>query len=62
MYKKNEKLRVCMDFRVLNKATPMDGYLMQIANMLVDATVGHKVISFMDGNVRYNHFLWLRTT
>ena len=54
MYKKNGKLRVCIDFRDLNKATPMDGYLMPIANMLVDATAGHKVINFMDGNARYN--------
>ena len=37
-----------------NKATPMDGYLMPIANMLVDAAARHKVISFMDGNARYN--------
>ena len=32
----------------------MDGYLMPIANMLVDAVAGHKVISFMDGNAGYN--------
>ena len=32
----------------------MDGYLMPIADMLVDAVVGHKVISFMDGNADYN--------
>ena len=54
MYKKNRKLRVCIDFRDLNKATPMDGYLMPIADMLVDVADGHKVISFMDGNVGYN--------
>ena len=59
MYKKNGKLRVCIDFRNLNKATPMDGYPMQIcgmpvADMLVDAAAGHKVISFMDGNAGYN--------
>ena len=54
MYKKNGKLRVCIDFRDLNKATPMDGYPMPIANMLVDATTRHKVISFMDGNAGYN--------
>ena len=54
MYKKNGKLRVCIDFRDLNKATPMDGYPMPIADMLVDAAAGHKVISFMDGNAGYN--------
>ena len=54
MYKKNGKLRVYIDFRDLNKATPMDGYSMPIANMLVDAAAGHKVISFMDGNAGYN--------
>ena len=32
----------------------MDVYPMPIADMLVDATAGHKVISFMDGNARYN--------
>ena len=38
----------------MNKATPMDGYPMSIADMLVDAAAGHKVISFIDGNVGYN--------
>ena len=50
MYKKNEKLRD------LNKATPMDGYPMPIADMLVDVVAGHKVISFTDGNGGYNQF------
>jgi len=54
MYKKNGKVRVCIDFRDLNKATPMVSYPMPVADMLVDAAVGHKVIIFMDGNVRYN--------
>jgi len=54
MYKKNGKLRVCIDFRDLNKATPMDVHPMSVADMLVDAAAGHKVISFMDGNARYN--------
>ena len=53
VYKKNGKLRVCIDFRDLNKATPMDGYPMPIADMLVDAAAGHKVISFIDGNAGY---------
>jgi hypothetical protein len=47
-------MRVCIDFRDLNRDTPMDGYPMPVANLLVDAAAGHKVISFMDGNAGYN--------
>jgi hypothetical protein len=47
-------MRVCIDFRDLNRATPMDGYPMSGADLLVDAVTGHKVISFMDGNAGYN--------
>jgi hypothetical protein len=48
VYKKNGKMRVCIDFKYLNRATPMDGYPMPVA------AAGHKVISFMDGNAGYN--------
>jgi hypothetical protein len=54
MLKKNGKLRVCIGFRDLNKAMPMDGYPMPIADLFVDATSGNKVISFMDHNIGYN--------
>jgi hypothetical protein len=54
VYKKNGKMRVCIDFRDLNRATPMDGYPMPVADLLVDAAAGHKVISLMDGNAGYN--------
>jgi hypothetical protein len=47
-------MRVCIDFRDLIKATPMDGYPMHVADLLVDAATRHKVISFMDGNAWYN--------
>ena len=50
VYKKNGKLRVCIDFRNLNKATPLDGYPVPVADLLVDAAAGHRIISFMDGN------------
>ena len=33
VYKKNGNLRVCIDFRKRNKATPMDGYPMPVAVM-----------------------------
>lgn len=45
--KKNGKLRVCIDFRNLNLATPKDEYPMPIADLLVDGTARHKIMSFM---------------
>ena len=55
--KKNGKLRICIDFRPLNRATPKDDYPMPIADLLVDAAAGHQVISFMDGNAGYNQIV-----
>nr|QBA09453.1 ty3-gypsy sub-class retrotransposonable element polyprotein [Oryza sativa Japonica Group] len=52
--KKNGKVRVCIDFRDLNKATPKDEHPMPVADQLVDAASGHKILSFMDGNAGYN--------
>jgi hypothetical protein len=35
----------------------MDGYPMTVADLLVDAAIEHKVISFMDGNAGYNQII-----
>jgi hypothetical protein len=48
------KIRVCIDFCNFNRATPKDEYPMPIADMLVNDSFGHKVISLLDGNDRYN--------
>ena len=48
MMKKNFNLRVCVDFRDLNDATPKDMYVMPIVNMLVDSTANNELLSFMD--------------
>ena len=55
--KKNGKLRVCVDFRNLNVATPKDMYVMPIVDMLVDSTANNEILSFMDGFSRYNQIL-----
>ena len=52
--KDSGKLRVCIDFRDLNRATPKDEYPMPIADMLIYAASSHKVLSFLDGNAGYN--------
>ena len=54
VWKKNGKLRICIDFRDLNRATPKDEYPMPVAEVLVDVTAGHKMMSFLDGNAGYN--------
>nr|XP_011459671.1 PREDICTED: uncharacterized protein LOC105350031 [Fragaria vesca subsp. vesca] len=46
--KKNGKMRICVDYRDLNNATPKDIYPMHVADLLIDAAAGHEVLSFMD--------------
>jgi hypothetical protein len=43
-----------VDFRYLNRATPKDEYPMHVAETLITAAAGHKILSFMDGNAGYN--------
>src|ERR1044072_9075743 len=52
--KKNGTLRVCIDFRDLNAATPKDEYPMPVADMLVDSAAGHEYLSLLDGYSGYN--------
>ncbi len=52
--KKDGRWRVCVDFRDLNRATPKDEYPMPVAETLINAAAGHKILSFMDGNAGYN--------
>jgi hypothetical protein len=52
--KKDDRWRVCVDFRDLNRATPKDEYPMPVAETLINAAAGHKMLSFMDGNAGYN--------
>jgi hypothetical protein len=55
--KKNTgKIRICVDFRNLNRATPKDEYPMPVADDLINRASSHKVISFLDGNLGYNQF------
>jgi hypothetical protein len=52
--KESGKLRVCIDFRNLNRATPKDEFSMPIADTLINNASGNRIISFLDGNVGYN--------
>ena len=52
--KVNGKWRMCLDFTDLNKAYPKDSYPLPRIDQLVDSTVGHKLLSFMDAFLGYN--------
>jgi len=52
--KKNGQIRVCVDFRDLNRACPKDDFPLPITEMVVDATTGFEALSFMDGSSGYN--------
>jgi len=45
---------MCVDFIDLNKACPKDSYLLPQIDLLVDLTVGHQLLSFMDAFSGYN--------
>ncbi|KAL0461070.1 UNVERIFIED_CONTAM: Transposon Tf2-12 polyprotein [Sesamum latifolium] len=52
--KKNGQIRICVDFRDLNKACPKYDFPLPIIELMVDATIGHEALSFMDGSSGYN--------
>ena len=55
--KKDDKVRVCVDFRDLIKASLKDDFPLPNIDMLVDNTAGHSMLSFMDGFSRYSQIL-----
>jgi hypothetical protein len=48
------KIRVCIDFRNLNRPTPEDEYPIPITDIIINDALGRKVLSFLDGNAGYN--------
>lgn len=52
--KPNGKNCICTDFRDLNKACPKDDFPLPNIDNLVDATIGHEMLSLIDGFSSYN--------
>ncbi|XP_056862238.1 uncharacterized protein LOC108835372 [Raphanus sativus] len=55
--KKNSKWRVCVHFTDLNKACPKDCFPLPHIDRLVEATMGNKLLSFMDAFSGYNQIM-----
>ena len=52
--KKDEKVRMCVDYRDLNRASPKEDFSLPHIDVLVDNTAQHKIFSFMDDFSSYN--------
>ena len=65
MPKKDGKVRMCMDYRDLNKASSKDDFPLPHIDMLVDNTTNFNVFSFMDGfpiiiRLKWHPRIWRR--
>ena len=52
--KSNGKWRLCIDFTDVNRACPKDSFPLPRIDLIVDATAGHELLSFMDAFSGYN--------
>jgi len=52
--KKDGKVRMCVDYRDLNRASPKDNFPLPHIDTLVDNTTRFSLFSFMDGFSGYN--------
>ena len=55
--KKDGKVRMCVDFRDLNKACPKDDFPLPHTDVIVDSTISSTMYSFMYGFSRYNQLM-----
>ena len=62
--KKDEKVRMCVEFRDLNKACPKDDFPLPHIDVIVDSAASSAMYSFMNRFSRYNQImmaLWTRS-
>ena len=52
--KKDGKVRMCVDYRDLNRVSPKDNFPLPHIDTLVDNTTKNSLFSFMDGFFGYN--------
>jgi hypothetical protein len=54
VFKKDGKLRICVDFRKLNPITKKYPYLLPFTNEVINTIAGHEVYTFLDGFFGYH--------
>ena len=52
--KANGKWQLCIDFTDINRACPKDSFPLPRIDLIIDATAGHELLSFMDAFSGYN--------
>lgn len=52
--KKDGRVRMCVDFRDLDKVSPKDDFPLPYMDILVDNMAGYALLSFLDGFSGYN--------
>ena len=55
--KKDGRVRMCVDYRNLNKACPKDDFPLPHINVIVDSVAFSAMYSFMDRFSGYNHIM-----
>ena len=60
--KANGKWRLCIDFTDVNRACPKDSFPLPRIDLIVDSTVDHEILSFMDAFSAITRSAWSSTT
>ena len=60
--KANDKWRLCINFTNINKACPKDSFPLPRIDLIMDAIVGHELLSFMDAFSSSTRSVWTLTT
>ena len=55
--KANRKWRLCIDFTDVNRACPKDSFPLPRIDLIVDATAGHELLSFIDAFSGYSYII-----
>jgi hypothetical protein len=57
MFKRNGKLKICVDFKKLNTTTRKDFYPLPFIDEVIYTVAKHEVYTFLDGFLGYHQIL-----